>query len=109
MKLLHTSHDLILIDRIKQALAEAGIPFFVRNENPVGQAAGEVPPVVAWPEVFVKDASMLSEAKKLIAMLEEKPNRTNLAWTCPACGEHLEPQFQQCWSCQSERKEKASN
>ena len=23
------------------------------------------------------------------------------AWTCPACSEHIEPQFRECWNCQT--------
>lgn len=29
------------------------------------------------------------------------------AWTCPKCGEAMEAQFGQCWSCQTSRPDQA--
>lgn len=104
MKLLYTGHDRILIDRIKQVLAKADIPCFIRNEHLMGQAAGEVPPVVAWPEVFVKDEAHFLAARHLLEELQVKSGGSRLAWICPNCSERLEPQFNTCWACQSSRE-----
>lgn len=101
MKLLYTGHDRIFIDRIRQALAQADIPCFIRNESLMGQAAGEVPPVVAWPEVFVKDETNFLVAKALMEGLQANVKTNGIAWICPNCSERLEPQFLQCWACQA--------
>lgn len=103
LKLLHTSHNRVLIDRIKSTLDEAEIVYIVRNEKLVGQAAGEVPPAVCWPEIFVRNEEDFEEAKQLINRLSTVPTSSHIAWICPNCSERLEPQFEICWSCQSER------
>lgn len=105
LKLLHTSHNLILIDRIRSVLNEHGIPHIVRNENLQGQAAGEVPPAVCWPEVLVRDETDYLKAKGLIEQLTATRKKTALAWICPNCNERLEPQFEICWSCQGAHPE----
>ena len=100
MKLIYTGQDRILIDRIKQALHQNGIPCFIRNESPIGQAAGELPPLVCWPEIYVKDEPTYQFAKPLVDALMPKTRATALKWICPKCSELIEAQFSICWSCQ---------
>lgn len=102
MKLIYTGQDRILIDRIKQALTQNGIPYFIRNENPIGQAAGEVPPLVCWPEVYVKDEDAFRFAKPLVDALTPKHSATVLKWICPKCNEMIDGQFSVCWSCEAD-------
>jgi len=104
MKLIYTGQDRILLDRIKQALHQNGIPYFIRNENPVGQAAGEVPPLVCWPEIYVKDESTFDHVKPLVDALMPKTGATLLRWVCPNCNEQIEAQFSVCWACQVDRQ-----
>ena len=61
-------------------------------------AAGELPAIECWPELWVSD-SEYDQAKGIIdtAISSETPKGTS--WKCPDCGEEHEPQFTDCWKC----------
>jgi len=47
-------------------------------------------------EVWVMDPA---EAVRAEQLLRDDVPPAGAAWTCPACGERLEPQFSACWRC----------
>jgi hypothetical protein len=49
-----------------------------------------------WPQIFVEDDDE-SAAIRTLAQASRIP--TGNAWTCSRCGEELEAQFTECWSC----------
>jgi hypothetical protein len=59
----------------------------------------------ALPRIYVVDDWDYDQARALVAdyldLLRRAPEGE--PWTCPACGEALEPQFQSCWKCQTEK------
>lgn len=57
------------------------------------------------PQVHILDDRDLERAKALLADYEAmlKTGVAGEPWTCPQCGESLEPQFQSCWRCQTDR------
>lgn len=65
-------------------------------------ASGELPPTECWPEVWVMEDGDEDRAREIIEAVtaagEEGPG-----WTCPGCGEQLDPVFTQCWNCGRER------
>lgn len=81
------------------SLLEANnIDCHIRNMNLSG-GIGELPLNECWPEVWVNDDSDFDSAERLIetaltAVLDKED------WRC-RCGELIEGQFTQCWSCGS--------
>lgn len=63
-------------------------------------AIGELPLNECWPEVWINDERDSLAAEKIIdvALSNEKHNAD---WVCN-CGEHIEGQFELCWSCGNE-------
>lgn len=99
MKRLYASHNTLELEQIGNDLSSAGIEFVLRNINRTGQAAGEIPPIVCWPEIWVKHDAELGAAKRILARVLEELENPGAAWTCPECGERLEGQFGSCWRC----------
>jgi hypothetical protein len=95
MKKLYSSQNRVLLYLIKARLEEKKINCFFKNESP--PLAGEIPPMIAWPEIWVMKDSDFEEAEKcLAAELAQQPAS---AWVCPQCHEKLEGQFEICWKC----------
>jgi hypothetical protein len=59
---------------------------------------GELPPAECQAEVWVAEDADVARAEQL---LREGVTAQGEPWTCPSCGERLEPQFTQCWRCGS--------
>lgn len=100
MKILYSSQNRVLLYLIKSRLEEKRIHSFIKNENP---PAGEIPPMIAWPELWVMDDQDFDAAKRCL-QTELSNNETDAAaWACPKCHEKLEAQFKICWKCGHER------
>lgn len=95
MPRVFSSFDRLAAHHARNLLESAGIRAEVRNEA-LGSAMGELPPAECLAEVWVMDAGDTARAEKL---LRDGPPVAGAPWTCPACGERLEPQFSQCWRC----------
>jgi hypothetical protein len=94
---VHTAESVIEIAHLRNVLESAGIACEVRNDR-LGGAVGEIPFVECWPELWVRHGGDVLRARGLIdAAL--CPVTGAEAWTCPGCGERIEPQFEQCWRC----------
>ena len=99
MELLYSSQDLAQIEILSGILAERGIFSEIRNPYMM-IARGSVPYTDTWPELWVTAADAVA-AK---AVLDEREAAdTGTSWTCPSCGEVLEPQFSSCWKCSTAR------
>jgi hypothetical protein len=102
MKKVHTARDPLMIGHLKNVLATFGIQCVTRHLD-LSSAAGELPPIECWPELWVVDDTRHAEAatilKKTLAPLEsvKKP------WGCKSCGEEVEGQFSECWNCGESR------
>ena len=97
MKQVFSSFNQILVHHAQNLLAAEGIRSEVRNLY-LSSAMGELPPAECQAEVWVLDAGDAQRAERL---LREGVEVSGAPWTCPACGEQLEPQFTQCWRCGS--------
>ena len=95
MRRVFSSFDLIAVHHARNLLEAEGIGAVVRNER-LGSAMGELPPAECQAEVWVMEDADAQRAERL---LREGRPAAGPAWTCPACGERLEPQFAQCWRC----------
>ena len=107
MKRVYSAPSPLLVGHMRNILQTAGIRCFIRTEGLIG-GAGELPPTLVWPELWVERSIDHERAERLIeeAMTAPEPGSD---WTCPACGEQLEPQFDACWSCGRERPGRQGN
>lgn len=102
MKKVYSARDPLMIGHLKNVLETFGIESVTKNLY-LSSAAGELPPIECWPELWVVDDARCKEAqavlKKTLAPLEpvRKP------WRCVKCGEEIEGQFSECWKCGQRR------
>ncbi|MEX0375154.1 putative signal transducing protein [Spiribacter pallidus] len=92
-----TVADPLIAGHLESILSERGIHCHVRNRHLVG-GAGEIPPLEAWPEIWV-DAEDAAAARRLIDEVLEPTGAAAESWVCRGCGETIEGQFAQCWRC----------
>ena len=104
MPRVYSHPDPAITHLVQGALANAGIDAVVQGERP-GAAMGEVPPIAAWSEVWVGDGDRLADAQSIVALVTAEPDADAQPWTCPSCGETVESQFAQCWSCGADAPE----
>ncbi len=81
MKKLYVSPIAIELDSIKLALEDAGINCFIQNRFP--PAAGDVPPIAAWPTLMVMDDEKSEEAKDILQKV--LANQNQISQAAPWC------------------------
>lgn len=97
MKRVFRAEDALIVGFLRDVLENAGIRCLLRNEH-LGGAAGQVPPLECWPEIWVTDDADAGRAERLLGdTLRERDDQP--AWSCPGCGESIESQFGRCWNC----------
>lgn len=101
MKLLRASAEPGVLQRLKSALEDAEIECVIRNELMSGLSP-EVPVAESMPELWLVDDGLLPRAQEVLADLKTDAAAGREPWTCPQCGERLEPQFTSCWNCGSD-------
>lgn len=98
MKRIYTLHDPMLAGHLEAVLSDHSIACLIKNRHLMG-GVGDLPPLEAWPEIWVINDGDTDRARALISsMLDSEPNE-GPAWTCSDCGEAIEPQFSECWLC----------
>ena len=99
MKKLYSTDNRVLLNLLESALKVDNIPCLVKNLMP--PAAGEVPPVIAWPEIWIMNDSDYEKAVHVLKGLlaNEQATRQQPSWRCAHCNEVNEPQFEICWCC----------
>lgn len=97
MKRIFTSGDLAAVSGLKDMLDAAGIACFIKNEI-LSTLVGCIPQGECMPELWIDDDAREAEALQ-IKKEWLSPQIQGTAWTCPKCGEKLEPQFTTCWKC----------
>jgi hypothetical protein len=102
MKILYTSSDLGFLNLLKSQLETSGISVFIKNEYP--PAAGEIPRIIAEPELWILGDEHFFEASTILRELLNKSSHSGEIWKCPQCGESLEGQFDLCWKCGHSRE-----
>ncbi len=98
MKKVYSSDNYVMAGHVQSLLEANDIKCHLRNMNLTG-GIGELPINECWPEVWVNDDSDFSSADTLIKVaLSAAVQKED--WRC-RCGELIEGQFEQCWSCGS--------
>ncbi len=98
MKRIYTSQNHVLVVLLRDTLTLSGVRCFIKNELLAG-AAGELPLIECWPELWVTDEDQYARAKAIVKTTLNSANQQWPAWQCAHCGELLEGQFVQCWRC----------
>jgi hypothetical protein len=98
MKKVYSSQSHIMVAFLRQILESDGIHCVVKNELLSG-AAGELPPIECWPELWITDDDQYEWARRLVKAALDAEDHPRQTWQCPQCGELLGGQFAQCWSC----------
>lgn len=100
MRRLYSSRDTVKIEYLKTVMENRGFSVYVRNPTNSGSAAGELSPIVSPPELWiVNEEDYLAAARTLELALKDYVPQVGNAWICPRCHEHIEGQFDACWSC----------
>ena len=93
-----------MIGHLQNVLTTFGIESVTKNIY-LSTAAGELPTIECWPELWVLDDERHAEAqtilKKTLAPLES----VKKSWHCGGCGEEVEGQFSECWKCGQSRSQ----
>jgi hypothetical protein len=97
MKRVFRAASLIQVAHARNVLLTAGIQSELRNQYLAG-ALGDLPMLETWPQLYVDDED---EQIALRALARASTAAVGASWTCPQCGEVLEPQFTACWRCGS--------
>ena len=99
MKRIYRAQSSLDVAHIRNVLVAAGIRSQMRNEYLAG-AMGDLPLLEIWPQLWVED---IDESRALIALSTVSEAACGPGWSCGRCGEALEPQFQSCWHCGTDR------
>lgn len=103
MKQLHAARHAFEAHAIRGFLVSHGIDAEVRGEY-LTSGWGELPVDVC--SVWVMDDVQYGAATELLAAFLKGALARQFGaqrWTCGRCGEKLEGQFTECWSCGAER------
>jgi hypothetical protein len=102
MKRLHSAKDPLMIGHLKNVLDTFGIRCVARNSDLIS-AAGELPPVECWPELWVVDDDKFGRARSILRKTLAPLQSVKKPWHCVGCGETIEGQFSECWNCGRDR------
>ena len=90
-----------MIGHLRNVLASYGIKCLTKNLD-LSTAAGELPPIDCWPELWVED-EQLARAKSILKKTMAPLKSVKKPWTCGSCAEEIEGQFTECWKCGKSR------
>lgn len=105
---VYSHPNLSMVHLVKHELDNRGISSVVRGEHAaalVGAGAG----IDAWAELWVADDVLARAAAQIIRdEIDSDAVSDDAPWTCPACGETVEPPLALCWNCGAERPDDAA-
>ena len=102
MKRIHSAKDPLMIGHLKNVLATFGVKCVTRICDLIS-AAGELPPVECWPELWVVDDEKFGRARAILKKTLAPLQSVKKSWHCAACAEIIEGQFSECWNCGRDR------
>lgn len=98
---------------LRSVLEAESIPAVVRGVGSVPFIESGLFRIGSRPSVWVLDDGRLARALEIVHGYRTDPEHAAsaaaghqapaAAWTCPSCGERLEQQFSDCWSCGAPR------
>ena len=102
MKKLYSAQMPFMVDQMKLILESHHIDCVLRNAF-LGGAAGELPPIECWPELWVLDERQFDRASEILDAFRQGTGQPGESWACPGCGEQVEGEFGSCWRCGQDR------
>ena len=105
MKQVYLAQDPIEANLLVDLLGAEGIEAVVQGEH-LYAIRGIVP--MSYPTVWVVDDDDYEQARALALEFDQRQQAGGEQepldpWVCPACGEAIEGQFDQCWHCGEDR------
>ena len=107
MKPVYSARDEMQAEFLVQVLAQHEIEAKLRGAA-LQTLAGYLPAASGGIEVCVDEADV-ERAQPVVKRFDRsqvrpsQPPKDQQTWTCPKCGEAIEPQFTDCWNCQTPR------
>ncbi len=101
MKKVYCAEHGLMTEHIKDILQEEGIDCMIKNLSLAG-GMGEIPPIECWPEVWILEDEDYFRANSIVEDLLKESDEYRTSWLCQ-CGEKIEGQFTDCWSCGAAR------
>jgi len=103
MKQVYIASDMIDAELFKDYLLTLRITAIVKGAMLTG-IIGEIP-TNTYPTVWIDDERDYALARKAVVNYEHENMKSanGEKWSCLQCGESIEPQFSQCWSCGQDR------
>ena len=98
MKKVYTTPNLLLAGHIKNLLEMQGIACRMKNAFLAG-AAGELPPIECWPEIWIENDTHYNWALEVVEDATNDDDTDSTPWVCPQCQTENEGQFGLCWQC----------
>jgi hypothetical protein len=105
VKKVHCAKDPLMIGHLRNVLLTFGIQCVTKNLD-LGSAAGELPPIDCWPELWVVEDEKSTRAKAILKKTLAPLASVKKSWLCRGCGENIEGQFSECWKCGRDRSGK---
>jgi len=102
MKRIYSAKDPLMVGHLKNVLASFGIQCIAKNVDLIS-AAGELPPIECWPELWVIEDEKCARAQSILKQTLAPLESVKKPWHCGGCGETIEGQFTECWKCGRER------
>ncbi|MDF1796149.1 MAG: DUF2007 domain-containing protein [Coxiellaceae bacterium] len=99
MKKVYQTENRVSLHLLKDTLESNGIACLIKNEYP--PAAGEITPIIAWPEIWIMNDDDEAMANEIIAAMPSPEENTTGYWLCPKCNEKVDGNFNLCWNCQT--------
>lgn len=101
MKLVYTHPNRFLVLNAKNLLEIEHMTAVLRNEYSSG-AAGELPPIDNWLELWITQDMHFDRAVQLLSSFHTTPTKD---WLCRECDEQNGVAFEYCWQCNVFRNE----
>jgi hypothetical protein len=102
MQRIYSAKDPLMIGHLRNVMASFGIKCVAKKLDLIS-AAGELPPIECWPELWVVDDKKVNRAKSILKKTLAPLAAVKKPWACAGCGEEIEGQFSECWNCGSDR------
>jgi len=100
VRCLYETADRTLAQLLRSALEAEGVAVLVQGEH-LTSLQGETPAgASAQYRVLLNDDEQWPKAERLVIdWIAARIAPPIESWTCAACGERHEPQFELCWNC----------
>jgi hypothetical protein len=99
---IYSAKDPLMIGHLKNVMASFGIKCVTKKLDLIS-AAGELPPIECWPELWVIEDDKANRAKAILKKALAPLASVKKSWTCSGCREKIEGQFSECWNCGCDR------